>query len=46
MAETLHSIIMRASTFALNKANMYTLSCDKVTLIDNQFWLTIHAYII
>jgi hypothetical protein len=46
MAETLHSIVMQVSTFALNKANMFTLSCDEVTLINNQFWFTIHAYTI
>jgi hypothetical protein len=46
MAEVLHSIIMQASTFALDKANMFTLSCDAITLINNQFWLTIHAYTI
>ncbi len=46
MAEALHSIIMQATMFALDKANVFTLSCDEVTLIHNQFWLTIHAYTI
>ncbi len=46
MVEALHSIIMQATTFALNKVNMSTLSCDEVTFIDNQFWITIHAYTI
>jgi hypothetical protein len=44
MAEALHSIIMQATTFALNKVNVFTLSCDEVTFIDNQFWITIHPY--
>jgi hypothetical protein len=46
MAKALHSIIMQATMFALDKANVFTLSCDEVTLIHNQFWLTIHAYTI
>jgi hypothetical protein len=46
VVEALHSIIMQATMFALDKANVFTLSCDEVTLIHNQFWLTIHAYTI
>jgi hypothetical protein len=30
----------------LGKVNVFTLSCDEVTLIGNQFWLSIHAYTI
>jgi hypothetical protein len=44
MAKALHSIIMQATTFALDKANVFTLSCDEITLINNQFLLIIHAY--
>jgi hypothetical protein len=46
MAKAFHTIIMQVVKLILGKVNVYTLSCDEVTLIDNQFWLSIHAYTI
>jgi len=46
MAKDFHTIVMQAMKLVLGKVNVFTLSSDEVTLIDNQFWLSIHAYII
>jgi hypothetical protein len=31
---------------ALDKVNVFVLSCDKFTSIENDYWLWIHAYTI
>jgi hypothetical protein len=46
MAKAFHTIFMQAMKLVLGKVNVFTLSCDEVILIDNQFWLSIHAYTI
>jgi len=46
MFETFNSIIMQAMKLALDKTNVFFLSCDEVISIDNQSWLSIHAYTI
>jgi hypothetical protein len=46
MAKAFHTIFMQAMKLVLGKVNVFTLSCDEVTSIDNQFWLSIHAYTI
>jgi hypothetical protein len=35
MAKALHSIIMQATKLALNNSNVFALSCDEITLVDN-----------
>jgi hypothetical protein len=46
MAKAFHTIVMQAMKLALGKVHVFTLSCDEVILVDNQFWLSIHAYTI
>jgi len=35
MAKAFHTIVMQVMKLVLGKVNVYTLSCDEVTLIDN-----------
>ncbi len=46
MVEVLHIIIMQVIKLVVHKSNYVVLSCDEVTLIGNQSWLSIHVYII
>jgi hypothetical protein len=43
MVKAFHTIVMQAMKLALGKVNLFTLSCDDVILVDNQFWLSIHT---
>jgi hypothetical protein len=36
VVEALHSIIMQATKLALDKSNVFALSCARVTLVDNR----------
>jgi hypothetical protein len=46
MAEYLHSAVMRRARNVLGAAKYIAVTCDEVTTVDNQFWLSIHAYTI
>jgi len=46
MVEVLHSIVVQVMKLALDKANVFALSCNEFTSIDNYSWLSIHAYTI
>jgi hypothetical protein len=35
MVETPHPIVMQVMMFALDKVNVFALSCDEVILVDN-----------
>jgi hypothetical protein len=46
MAETMHNIVKTATADAVKAANFISISCNEVTSVDNQSWLSLHAYII
>jgi hypothetical protein len=39
MVEVLHSIVVQVMKLALDKVNVFVLSCDKFTSIENDYWL-------
>ncbi len=42
----MHHIIMESKKVAIQKAKYIIVSCDEVTIIDNQSWCSVHAHII
>jgi hypothetical protein len=45
MVEAFHSIVMQAMKLALDKANVFVLSChNEATSIDNQSCISIHTF--
>jgi hypothetical protein len=46
MAEIVHNVVKAATADAVKAANFISISCDEVTSVDNQSWLSLHAYII
>jgi hypothetical protein len=46
MAQHMHGIILEATQFAIGATQYLSLICDEVSTIDNQSWLSIHAYVV
>ncbi len=42
----MHGIILEATKFAIGIAQYLSLTCDEVSIIDNQSWLLIHVYVV
>jgi hypothetical protein len=45
MAEAMHEFVIWATCLTMQKAWFTFVSCDKVTTIDNQSWISIHVYV-
>jgi hypothetical protein len=46
MVEFMHQVVMRATRATIQAANYISLSCDEVSTVDNQSWLSIHYYVV
>jgi hypothetical protein len=46
MAQHIHGIILEATQFAIGATQYLSLICDEVSIIDNQSWLLVHAYVV
>jgi len=46
MVKSPHTIIMQATMPMVHNTNYVVLFCDEKILVNNQFWLSIHVYII
>jgi hypothetical protein len=46
MEEFMHQKVMKATRGLVGVAQYVVLSCDEVSTIDNQSWLSIHYYVL
>jgi hypothetical protein len=46
MVQHMHGIILEATQFDIGTTQYLSLICDEVSTIDNQSWLSIHAYVV
>jgi hypothetical protein len=45
MIEFMHHEVMRATRVTMEVVRYVVLSCDDVSIVDNQYWLSIHYYV-
>jgi hypothetical protein len=46
MAESLYNVVQNRTKVVVSRAKYISLSCDEVTTVDNQSWISIHAYVL
>jgi hypothetical protein len=46
MAESLYNVVQKQTRRVVCGARYFSLSCDEVTTVDNQSWISIHAYVL
>jgi hypothetical protein len=45
-AESFYNIVQRRTKLVVSGAKYLSLSCDEVSTVDNQSWISIHAYVL
>jgi hypothetical protein len=46
MVECIHKQIIKRVKKTITSSKYLALSCDEVTMIDNQSWISIHSYVV
>jgi hypothetical protein len=46
MVECIHKQIIKKVNEVITSSKYLALSCDEVTMIDNQSWISIHSYVV
>jgi hypothetical protein len=46
MAEAIHNVVLQTTKIVMQKSPFISMSCDEVTTINNQSWLSVHVYVI
>lgn len=46
MAESQYNVVQKQTRRVVTSARYFSLSCDEVTTVDNQSWISIHAYVL
>jgi len=46
MVQHMHNILLEASISAIIVVRYICLTCDEVSLIETQSWLSVHAYVV
>jgi hypothetical protein len=46
MVKVMHNVVLWATKVDVQKSPFIFVSCDEVTTIDDQSWLSIHVYVI
>jgi hypothetical protein len=46
MVQHMHGIVLEATKSIVGATQFISLTCDEVNTIDNQSWLSIHAYVV
>jgi hypothetical protein len=46
MAESLYNVVQKQTRRVVCGTRYFSLSCDEVTTVDNQSWISIHAYVL
>jgi len=42
----MHNIVLTSIKVVIHATMYFAVSCDEVTMIDNQSWVSIHAYLV
>jgi hypothetical protein len=45
MAEFMHQEVLKVTKATMGVVHYVALSCDEVSIVDNQFWLSMHCYV-
>ena len=46
MAETIERVVLKRTKEVMQVANSFSLSCDEVTSVDCESWISVHGYIV
>jgi hypothetical protein len=46
MVVAMHNVILKQIAMLVQQAKFISLSCDEVTILDNQFWTFVHGYVV
>jgi hypothetical protein len=46
MAIAMDYVISKQTMLLVQQARFISINCDKVTILDNYFWIFVHVYII
>jgi hypothetical protein len=46
MAKSLYNVVQNRTKVVVSGAKFLSLSCDEVSTVDNQSWISIHGYIL
>ncbi len=42
----MHNGVLKQIVLLVQQAEFISLNCDKVTILDNQFWIFVHGYVV
>jgi hypothetical protein len=46
MLEHIHNVVLNTIPRAMVKIQFFSISCDKITSINNQMWANVHVYVV
>ncbi len=46
MATTMHNVILKHTMLVVQQARFISINCDEVAILDNQYWISIHVYML
>jgi hypothetical protein len=46
MARAMHNVVLKQMKMVLWQNKFISISCDEVTILDNQSWISVHAYVV
>ena len=46
IVECLHAVVQNRVKFALQECQFFSLTCDEVTTVDCQTWISVHVYVV
>jgi hypothetical protein len=46
MARATHNMVLKQMKVVLRQRIFFSISCDEITIMDNQSWISVHAYVV
>jgi hypothetical protein len=46
MARAMHNVVLKQMKVVLQQNKFISINCDEITILDNQSWISVHAYVV
>ncbi len=46
MTRAMHNVVLKQMKVILQQVMFISISCDEITILDNQSWISVHAYVV
>jgi len=46
MVRAMHNVILKQMKMVLQQSKFISINCDEITILDNQSWISMHAYVV